>query len=121
MAVVRAEGGLLDVHRAHPHMVVPGAEVELGEELRSMELVEELVNHRDRELVLGRAVVERPLVDAKAPRPVRFLDEQHRRGKRRGTWADDALLQHGGALPLELVLLQLWVPVWSHSYRRGPR
>ena len=120
VAVVGAERRLLDVRRVHAHLVVPRAEVELGEVLGPMELVEELVNHRDRELVLGHAVVEFPVVDAEAPRPIRLLDEEHGCRERRSTGADDALLQHGGALPLELVLLQLRVPVRPHCHRRGP-
>jgi hypothetical protein len=86
VAVVGAEGGLLDVRRVHPHLVVPEAEVELGEKLRPMELIEELVNHQDRELVLGRAVVERAVVDAEAPRPIRLLDQKHHTQKMERYW-----------------------------------
>ena len=67
MAVVCAKGSLFDVHWVHPHLVVTRAEVELGEEPRPVELVEELVNHQDRKLALRNAVVERPVVGAEAP------------------------------------------------------
>ena len=72
VAVVGAESGLLDVRRVHPHLVVPGAEVKLGEVLRPMELVEELINHRDRELVLRGLGVEGVVVDAETLGSIRL-------------------------------------------------
>jgi hypothetical protein len=81
-----------------------------------MELVEELVDHRDRELVLGRLVVEGAVVDAEAPRVDGFLDKQHRCRERRRARPDDALRQHGGTLALELILLQLGVAVWPNRH-----
>jgi hypothetical protein len=47
-----------------------------------MELVEKLVHHRNGELVLGRLGVEGAIVDAEAPRLVRFVDEEHGRRER---------------------------------------
>ncbi|XP_021317213.1 uncharacterized protein LOC110435676 [Sorghum bicolor] len=78
-AVVGAERRLVHILRPHPHLVVPGPKVELGEELGAVELVEELVNHRDRKSVLDGERIERPVVDAETPRPVRLLDEENRR------------------------------------------
>jgi hypothetical protein len=52
VAVVGAEGGLVDVARVHPHLVIARPEVQLREEAGAMELVQELVDHRNRELVL---------------------------------------------------------------------
>ena len=75
--MVGAENRLLDICRVHAHLMVPRAEVELGEEFGPVQLVEELVDHRDRELVLGRLVVESAVVDVETPRPVRLLDKQH--------------------------------------------
>ena len=43
-----------------------------------MELVEELVHHRNRELVLEREGVKGAVVDAEAPCAIRLADEQHR-------------------------------------------
>jgi hypothetical protein len=40
--VVGAERRLVDVLRPHAHLVIPGPEVQLGEELGAVELVEEL-------------------------------------------------------------------------------
>jgi len=105
VAVVGAERRLLDVRRVHAHLVVPRAEVELGEVLGPVELVEELVDHRDRELVLGRTVVERAVVDAEAPRLVRLPYQQDGCGERRGARPDDALGEHGRTLSFQLVLL----------------
>jgi hypothetical protein len=44
--------------------VVPGAQVKLGEELRTPEFIEEFFNHRDRKLVLHHLLVERSVIDA---------------------------------------------------------
>jgi hypothetical protein len=63
-----------------------------------MELVEELVHHRDRKLVLGCLGVEGAVVDAETPRRVRLADQQHWCGERRGARPDDALGEHGLAL-----------------------
>jgi hypothetical protein len=57
--------------------MVARPEVELGEEARPMELVEELVDQRDRELVLECQGVKGAVVDAEAPRVVRLADEEH--------------------------------------------
>ena len=53
-AVVSAERRLVDVLRPHEHLVVPRAQVQLGEESRAMELVQQLIHHGKRELVLQR-------------------------------------------------------------------
>jgi hypothetical protein len=55
---VGAEGGLVDVARVHPHLVVARPEVQLREEAGAMELVQELIDHWNRELVLRRLGVE---------------------------------------------------------------
>jgi len=47
VAVVGAESGLLDIRRVHEHLVVARVEVELGEELCPVELIEALIDHRD--------------------------------------------------------------------------
>jgi hypothetical protein len=66
-AIMCTERRLVDVLRAHAHLVITRAQVQLGEELSAMELVEELLDHRDREGVLDRQRVERAVVDAESP------------------------------------------------------
>lgn len=74
VVVVGSEGCLLNVGGVHVHLMVPQAQVYLGEELGAMELIEELVDHWDQELVLGHLIVERPVVDAEMPVHVCLLD-----------------------------------------------
>jgi hypothetical protein len=50
--------------------VIARPEVELGEVASPEKLIEELTDHRNREFVLGRLVVELSIGDAEAPRPV---------------------------------------------------
>jgi hypothetical protein len=38
-AIMGPERHLVNVIRAHPHLVIPGAQVQLGEEARTMEFV----------------------------------------------------------------------------------
>jgi hypothetical protein len=69
---------LVDVGWAHADLVIPRTQIELGEEARPMELVQQLVDDGNGECVLDGERVERPVVDAEAPRPVRLLDEEDR-------------------------------------------
>jgi hypothetical protein len=56
--------------------MVARARVQLGEQLGAVQFVEELVHHRNGERVLDGEGVQRPVVDAESPRPIRFLDEE---------------------------------------------
>jgi hypothetical protein len=116
---MRAEGSLGDVVGMHPHLMIPGAQIELGEEASAMELVKQLIHHRNRELVLESLGVEGAVVDAEAPRLVRLPYQQDGRGERRGARPDDALGEHGRTLSFQLVLLQLGVAVRAHRDRGG--
>jgi hypothetical protein len=53
VAVVRAKCRLVDVVGLHPHLVVPQAQVELGEEASLVKLVRQLVQHQNGVLVLA--------------------------------------------------------------------
>ena len=121
VAMVHAEGGLSDVIEVHPHLVVARSQVELSEETSPTELIKELVHHRDREFVLGRLGVDGAVVDAKPSRRVCLTDQQHRHGKRRSAWPDDALGEHGLTLALQLILLQLGAPLRPNGDRRHVR
>jgi hypothetical protein len=48
-AVVGTKCRFVHVFRPHAHLVVPGTQVQLGEEPGTMKLVQQLVDHRDRE------------------------------------------------------------------------
>jgi hypothetical protein len=104
---VGAERRLVHVLRPHTHLVVPGPKVQLGEELGAMELID----HWDRESILDIERVQRPVVDAEAPRTIGLLDEEDGRRERRVAATDDLLINHGGTLPLQLVLVRRGVPV----------
>lgn len=105
------ERRLVDVKGPHPDLVVSQPQVELGEEMSTMELVEQLIDNGDQKHVLDGERVQSIVVDAKAPRAICFLDEDDRRGESQVTVADNLLLDHGQALVLQLVLVCCWVPV----------
>jgi hypothetical protein len=77
VAMVGAERRLGDVIGVHPHLVVPGVEVKLGEEPRPVQLIQQFIDHRDRELVFGGLGVESVVVDAETPRLIRLLHQEN--------------------------------------------
>jgi len=81
MPTVCPEGCLGDVIRMHAHLVVPAAKVDLGEEAGTLQLIQELIDHRDRVLVLDGGVVEGSVVDAETPSVVVLADQKHRGGE----------------------------------------
>ena len=115
------ERRLVDVSRTHADLVIPRTQIELGEEARPMELVQQLVDDGDGERVLDGERVERPVVDAETPRPIRLLDEEDRGRERRVAAPYDALLDHRGALPLQFILVGRWVPVRSDGHQQRAR
>ena len=108
-AFVGAERRLVYVLRPHAHLVVPRTQVQLGEETGAMEFVQQLVDHRDRKGVLHRERVQCAVVNA----------EDDRRGEHGLAVTDNALLHHGGTLPLKFVLVGCWIPVRAHCHWRG--
>jgi len=96
-SIVGPERRLVDVGGQHAYLVISGAQIELGEEAGAMQLVQQLVDHRDREGILDGEGVQGPIVDVETPPAVRLLDEKHR-GREGGV--ANALLQHGRALLL---------------------
>lgn len=76
-----AEGGLVDVSPTHPHLVVPGPQVQLGEVARPVKLVQELVDDWDGEGDLDGESVECSVVNTEPLGAVRLLDEENMRRK----------------------------------------
>jgi len=56
--IMCSESYLGDVHRIHAHLMIPGAEVELGKESGAVQLVQELFHNWNWEFVLHCALVE---------------------------------------------------------------
>jgi hypothetical protein len=67
VAFVSAESHFLHVVDVHPHFMVAGTQVQLREEARSMELVQQLLHNGYRELILHRLLIQGAVVHAKAP------------------------------------------------------
>jgi len=118
-AVMGAERHFVDVLRLHSHLIVPRPQVELREEARPVKPIQELVDDGDGEQIFDGEGVQSAVVDAEAPGAIRLLDKEDRRRERRVAAADDALLDHGGALALQLVLVRRQVPVWADGHRRS--
>ena len=82
-----------------------------------MKFIQELIDDGDGERILDGEGVQGAVVDAETPGAIRLLDEEDRRRERRVAAADDALLDHGGALALQLVLVRRQVPVGADDHR----
>jgi hypothetical protein len=52
--MVSAEGRLLNVSGVHPNLVIPTAQIQLGEEARTSQFVKELINHGNWEHIAHR-------------------------------------------------------------------
>jgi hypothetical protein len=78
VAVVGTERRLFNVFCSHEYLVVAATQVKLGEELSVAELVEELINDRNREHVVHLPGIERHVVDVEAPAVIELLHQQHR-------------------------------------------
>ena len=76
VAIAGAEGGLGDVFRGDPNLVVAVAEVNLGEDGGAMEAVKELVNPGEGVAVLDGDGVEGAVVHTKAEGAILLLDEE---------------------------------------------
>ena len=62
-----AERRLMHIIWVHPHLMIAGTEVKLGEEACAAEFIEKFIRHRDRELIFHRLGVQLTVVHAKAP------------------------------------------------------
>ena len=73
MAVAGAKGGLRDVLGGNTNLVVPGAEVDLGEHLGTVQAVQELINAGQGVGVADGLLVQSTVVDAEAKAPILLL------------------------------------------------
>ena len=64
MAVVALECSLRDVLVPHLDLMVPRPQIDLGEELRSPQLIHQLINPGDGVSVLHGFLVKIPIIDA---------------------------------------------------------
>lgn len=73
VALMSSESGFLDAWRVHEHLMVAAAQVKLGKESSTLELVEELVNQRDRKFIFHRLIVDCVIIHAESPELSWFL------------------------------------------------
>jgi hypothetical protein len=78
VTTVCAEHHLVGVIRVHMHLVVAATEVELGEEPRTAEFIQQLIDHRYWELILHRLLVKLTVVDAETSSTISLLYQEHR-------------------------------------------
>jgi hypothetical protein len=82
-----------------------------------MEFIQQFFDHQNRKLALHRVLIEGPVIHAKEPRFIIFLNQEHQRRKSRGAGADDATVPHGHTLPFKLDLLHVCISIWPHRNR----
>lgn len=78
VAIISAEGCLGEIIWVHVHLMIPRAQIKLGEEPSTMEFIEQLVNHRDGKFIFDSLLIQSLVVDTKTPGAIMFLDEKDR-------------------------------------------
>ena len=101
VAVAGTKSGLGDVLLGNADLMVGGAEVNLGEDLRATDLVEEFVDAGKRVLVLDGSLVECTVVDAHAHGAVLLLDKEDGSAEWRLAWDDITSVEEFLELGLE--------------------
>ena len=81
MAMVSSKCSLGNVVVEHTDLEVAATQAQLGEVCHVVELVQKLLNDRDREHVPDGLGVQRPVVDAETPSAVLLAHQEDRRGE----------------------------------------
>jgi hypothetical protein len=78
LPMVRVEGFLGDVSIVHPDLVIAAAQIQLREKSCTAQLVQQLINDRDRIHVTHHLSIEGTVLDAKLPGAIVLLHQEHR-------------------------------------------
>lgn len=70
VAFVGLKGCFRDVFFLHSNMIVSGFNIQFGENLRSVQLVQQFINHQYRKLILYCDPVQTSVIHAKPPRSI---------------------------------------------------
>lgn len=81
-----------------------------------MQLIQKLIYHRYRVAVHDGRFIQRPIVNAKAPASVLFLNQQHRTREGADTFLYDPRFEHQRHLPLYLGFLRLRIAERPNAY-----
>jgi hypothetical protein len=81
VVVVGTKRRLRDVDVMHADLVVATAQVQLGEEARTVKLVEEFIHDQNLKHIVHRSRVQWVIVNTEALGAIMFLHQQHRRGE----------------------------------------
>jgi hypothetical protein len=65
--VMSAEGGLMDISRTHPNLMIATAQIQFGEEAGATQFIKEFLHDRDKEHVADYLGIHRAVVDAESP------------------------------------------------------
>src|SRR3954469_14308492 len=102
--ITSSECGLRNVFLSHPQLVVTGPQINLREELSTLEMIKQLIYPWHRVLVLDCDCIQLTIVNAQPKRPVLLFGEQSRRRPWRSAMTDEAQSQQ--LLNLFIQLLQ---------------
>lgn len=75
--MMRAEGGLWDVLRFNPNLMISSTEVQFGEDDGPMQLVDQLIHGRYRKPVTDCRLVKGSVVHAEAPQTILLVDKEN--------------------------------------------
>ena len=93
MPIPGSKSSLWHIRYSYFQLMVTGSQVNLGEDTRTMLLIEQVINARKRILVLYGYLVQLPVVYAHPKTPILLLYKQNRSTPRRCTWSNEAFTQ----------------------------
>lgn len=104
------------VSQMHADLMITLEEIKLGKTLCSSQFVKQLINCQYGKAVLDGEGIQCPVIDAEAPGSIMLPDEEDRRRKGTVTRLYQSFLKHGLDLQLNLLLLEVRIPVRSDIY-----
>jgi hypothetical protein len=65
--VMSVEGGLMDISRVHPNLMIATVQVQFGEEAGAAQFIKEFLHDRDREHATNCLGIHHAIVDIESP------------------------------------------------------
>jgi len=120
MAIASVEARLLHIICVNANLMIAASQVKLGEVACTMQLIEELIDPRQRIPILNRDAVQSPEVDAHSLTSICLLHEEHWSSEWTLGRLDESKLQQIIQLLSELCQLSSRHPKWCSRWWYSP-
>lgn len=115
MALVSAEGCLMNVLLCHAYLVEALAQIQFGKARSNTKLVKELVNGGLGKPMFDGDSIESPIIDATPLATILFFNQKYRQGERVVAEPDETKVKHRSDLFFELCLLAVRISIWLYG------